>query len=231
LALRFNAELPGQLAVECSKRGLRFLHISTDAVFDGQYGAYREEDTPNPLSVYARTKLEGEYAVQQAYPAAIIVRTVFFGWSLSGVRSLAEQFLKRLMAGDSMPGHTDRIFSPLLANDLAQIILEMLAKDLHGLFHAESPDSLSKYDFGVKLASRFGFDSSLIHPVNFMQAGLEAARAPNLSLHSGKLVTALNHKLPGIDESIEAFYQLHQSSYPDKLRALLIDSVVDHKAA
>jgi dTDP-4-dehydrorhamnose reductase len=221
LAQRLNTELPGRLAAEAAKRGLRFLHISTDAVFDGQAGDYREEDPPKPLSVYGRTKLEGEYAVQQLHPAAIVIRTVFYGWSLTGTRSLAELFYNRLSAGERMPGHTDRIFSPLLVNHLAKWLLQMLEEDLHGLYHVAAADTLSKYAFGMKLAERFGLDGGLIEPSNSTAADLQAARAPKLSLDCGKLAAVLGRELPSVDQGIEAFYQLHQSGYPQRLRSLM----------
>jgi dTDP-4-dehydrorhamnose reductase len=69
LAYRLNVELPQKLAMDVARGGARMVHISTDAVFDGRRGDYTEQDAPNPLSVYARTKLEGEQAVAEANPA------------------------------------------------------------------------------------------------------------------------------------------------------------------
>jgi dTDP-4-dehydrorhamnose reductase len=74
LAAQTNTELPRQLAMHVARGGARLVHISTDAVFDGQRGDYKEEDAPNPLSMYARTKLEGERAVSEADSRAIIAR-------------------------------------------------------------------------------------------------------------------------------------------------------------
>ena len=87
LARQVNAELPGTIAAVCSQRGVRMIHISTDAVFDGQKGNYREVDPPNPLSVYAKTKLDGENAVLANNPDALITRVNFYGWSAAGNRS------------------------------------------------------------------------------------------------------------------------------------------------
>ena len=96
LAGKLNAEVPGWLAGAAKGWGVPFVHISTDAVFNGETGNYTEEDATDPLSVYARTKLAGEQAVQAANPEAAIARTVFYGWSLSGRRSLAEFFFNQL---------------------------------------------------------------------------------------------------------------------------------------
>ena len=94
---RLNAEIPGILARLCERRSIRFVHISTDAVFGGtKKGAYKEEDKPNPQGVYAQTKLDGERAVQKANPLAIIARVNFYGWSLTNRRSLGEFFVNNL---------------------------------------------------------------------------------------------------------------------------------------
>ena len=73
-AARMNAELPGTIAIESARRGIQMVHISTDAVFDGETGGYTEEDAVNPLSVYAQTKLDGERAVLEAMPEAVVTR-------------------------------------------------------------------------------------------------------------------------------------------------------------
>jgi dTDP-4-dehydrorhamnose reductase len=86
------------LAEACASRNIAFVHISTDAVFDGEKeGYYTEADDPRPLNVYAQTKLEGEKAVLKTNPRAIVVRVNFYGWSLSGKRSLAEFFFYNLI--------------------------------------------------------------------------------------------------------------------------------------
>jgi dTDP-4-dehydrorhamnose reductase len=126
LAGKLNSELPEKLAKYVARGGARLVHISTDAVFDGRLGGYREIDTPNPLSLYARTKLNGEQAVLAANSEAIVARVNLFGWSLSGKRSLAEWFFNNLSSGNSMLGFTDVFFCPLLANDLAKMLLMML---------------------------------------------------------------------------------------------------------
>jgi dTDP-4-dehydrorhamnose reductase len=151
LAYKMNAELPEKLAAYVTRGGARLLHLSTDAVFDGSRGNYTEEDEPNPLSVYARSKLAGEQAVAAVNPQALIARVNLIGWSLSGERSLAEWFFYNLQAGRHVMGFTDVFFCPLLVNDLAHILLKMLSLRLYGLYHAVSSHCLSKYQFGSLL--------------------------------------------------------------------------------
>ena len=248
LAHRLNAELPGRIATLVAKGGARakpaqLVHISTDAVFDGARGDYGEEDTPNPLSVYARTKLAGEEAVAAANPQAIIARVNLFGWSLMGRRSLAEFFFNNLSAGRPVMGFTDVYFCPLLANDLARVLMKMVAMKLSGVYHVVSPAAASKYEFGVAIARRFGLDESLVTPTGVAASGLKAPRSPNLTLRTDKLRAALFHRvedtgdmnvaqpsyirgikgeLPSWQEGLVRFYELYQSGYPQMLKQLLV---------
>jgi dTDP-4-dehydrorhamnose reductase len=220
LANRLNVELPEKLALHVARGGARLVHLSTDAVFDGQRGNYTEHDFPNPISIYARTKLAGEQAVARANPQAIIARVNMFGWSLSGKRSLAEWFFYNLKAGRPLQGFTDVYFCPLLVNDLAHILLKMLETGLTGLFHVVSSDCLSKYDFGRSLARRFSFDENLIAPASVSDGNLLAARSPNLTLSSAHLARALGDSLPMVSTGLDRFYTLYQQGYPQFIRGM-----------
>ncbi len=219
LAQQLNAELPGRLATETAKRGLRFLHVSTDAVYDGSKGDYREEDAPAPISVYGRTKRLGELAVRGANLKAVIVRPNLFGWSVSGERSLAEFFYNNLTAGKSVRGFTDRLFCPLQVTDLAAIMLELLEKDLNGHYHVVSSDHISKYDFGAALAKRFDLDANLIKPASAASSG--APRSPNLTLNTAKVTKVLGRRMPTVAAGIERLYKQHRSGYRAKLLAMV----------
>ncbi len=220
LAQQLNAELPGRLAAETAKRGLRFLHISTDAVYDGSQGNYREEDAPAPINVYGRTKRLGELAVRGANLNALIVRPNFFGWSASGERSLAEFFYNNLLIGNSVSGFTDRLFCPLQVNDLVAIMLELLEKDLSGHYHVVSSDHISKYDFGVAIAKRFDLNANLIKPVSAASSGAAALRSPSLTLSTAKVAKVLGRRMPTVVAGIERLYEQYQSGYRAKLLAI-----------
>jgi len=218
-AQRVNAELPGVLAALCKKKGIRFTHISTDAVFDGKMGDYTEEDNPNPLSVYARTKLEGERIVTAEYREAIVARVNFYGFSLSGHRSLAEFFLNNLKTGSPVNGFVDVMFCPLYVIDLVDTLMMMVSKELKGLYHVVSPESLSKYAFGVKIADKFGFDKNLIQPKSVTDGGLLAARSPRLTLKIDKLIAA-EISPPGQTNCMEHFQRHYLEHLPEKIKTL-----------
>ncbi len=221
LAQQLNTDLPRTLANHVARSGARLVHVSTDSVFDGLRGDYREEDIPIPVGVYSRTKLNGELAVAEADPSAIIARVNLFGWSLYGDRSLAEFFFNNLSQGKPVMGFTDVCFCPLLVNDLAELFTRMLEKGLSGIYHVVSSESLSKYDFGIRLAHRFDLDTSLINPTSVTLSGLRAARSPNLSLRTDKLSGALGESLPMISTGLDKLFTLYQQGYPHMLRSLV----------
>jgi dTDP-4-dehydrorhamnose reductase len=222
-ATRINASLPGMMAKSAAKNKIQLLHISTDAVFDGEQGNYCEEDLPKPINVYSRTKFEGEQIVAEAYPEALIARVNFYGWSWQGRRSLAEWFYNNLGGGRCIPGFTDLIFSPLLVNDMALILLSMLDRRLSGLYHVVSSEFQSKFAFGRMLAREFGFDDELVTPASYLSAGLKAPRPRMLNLRSEKLARVLGADLPAQAPAVRRFVELHRQGYPQSLRAMFID--------
>ncbi|HSB02545.1 MAG TPA: SDR family oxidoreductase [Anaerolineales bacterium] len=214
-----NADIPGELAQACARKGVRFTHISTDAVFDGEKtDPYTEEDQPNPLGVYAKTKLAGERAVQEADAKAIVARVNFYGWSLSGQRSLGEFFVNNLSAGKYVNGFTDVTFCPTLVNHTIRTLLAMLEKDLCGLYHVVGGQSMSKYQFGVEIARRFGLRESLIQPKSVLSSSLTARRSHNLWLSAHKLSTDLGGEIPQFSTGLDEFYTQYQQGYPQKIR-------------
>lgn len=220
LAKQLNTDLPRRLARACKTRSIPFAHISTDAVFDGsKNGFYSEEDPPSPVGVYAKTKLDGEWAVLTEYSNAIVARVNFYGWSLNGRRSLAEFFYNNLTNNKSMSGFTDVIFCPMLVNDTARILVKMLEREFKGLYHLVGPQAMSKYQFGVEIARRFQMRESDITPKSVNFSGLIAKRSNNLWLSTRKLSTDLGEDLPDFSTGLEEFYTQHEQGYPQKIRS------------
>jgi dTDP-4-dehydrorhamnose reductase len=212
--------MPAQLAKACKSHGIAYVHISTDAVFDGTSIAfYKEEDEPNPLSLYSKTKLEGERAVFAEDPNAIITRVNFYGWSLTGRRSLAEFFFHNLTHNKSMSGFTDVKFCPMLVNDTARTLVKMLQKGLSGLYHLVGPQAMSKYQFGVELARKFGLRDGEISPKSINTSSLNARRSNNLCLSINKISTDLGEVLPEFSTGLNEFYTQYQQGYPQKIHS------------
>lgn len=219
MADRLNCKMAASVAEAAWALDARLIHISTDAVFDGERGGYSEADEPNPISIYGRSKLDGEQAVVEAHPQATIVRTNFYGWNLLPKQSLAEWFLAHLEVEKPCQGFSDVWVSILLVNDLAGILLDLLEKDLPGLYHVGSSDCVSKYEFGISLARVFGLSTDLIKPISIDQLQLPARRAKRLCLRGEKVERVLSAKLPKIEAGLKRFRALREHGYPDQLRA------------
>lgn len=220
IAKRLNTVLPRHLARSCKARNIPFVHISTDAVFDGDKdGFYTEEDKPNPQSVYAKTKFEGEWAVLTEDSKALVARVNFYGWSLGGRRSLAEFFHHNLTNNKSMSGFTDVLFCPMLVNDTVRTLVKMLQRGLRGLYHLVGPQAMSKYQFGVEIARKFILPESEISPKSILSSGLTARRSHNLWLSTHKLSTDLGEDLPQFSTGLNEFYTQFQQGYPQKIRS------------
>ena len=219
LARALNTDLPAQMAKACRSRDISFAHISTDAVFDGEKdGFYTEGDSPNPLGVYSQTKLDGERAVLNENKNAIVARVNFYGWSLSGKRSLAEFFHHNLTNNKSMSGFTDVIFCPMFVNHTARILIKMLEKNLSGLYHLVGTQAMSKYQFGVEIARKFSLQEGEISPKSILASSLTARRAHNVALSTHKLSTDLGETLPEFSTGLDEFYTQYKQGFPQKIR-------------
>lgn len=208
-ARALNVELPRALAAACAEAGVGLVHVSTDSVFDGERGNYAEDDEPAPVNVYAQSKLEGERAVQDVFPEALVLRTNFIGISQSRRAGLADWITTRLESGERIQGFIDVIFAPLLANELARLVLAAIDSRLQGLYHASARDACSKYDFACRLGAALGFDSVLVDRASLADAKLAARRPLNTSLSSSRLEGALGRPMPSVEDAIAGYVALH----------------------
>ena len=224
MARLLNRDMAETIAAAAREQGAAFVFISTDAVFDGETGAYDETAGPEPLSVYGRSKLEVEQAVLRAHPQALIVRTNIYGWNAQAKESLAEWFLRRCQEGIRSPGWTDVSSTPILVNDLAGVILRLLATGRAGVYHVGGATCLSKYDFGRRVAAAFDFDPDLIAPASVREAELMAPRALRLCLQCDKTESALGARLPTVDEGLARFRGLRQEGWVRRLKEAVAEA-------
>lgn len=203
-----NVELPATLGAACAAAGVRLAHISTDSVFDGSTGSYTEDDVPAPLNVYSQTKLDGERALLATLPDALVIRTNFVGHSLDGRTGLADWLRGRFDAGERIPGFTDVIFGPLLASDLARVSMELLDRNLSGIYHAAARDAISKYEFACRLGTALGADTSLVDAASLANAALTAPRPLNTSLSPVRVEAALGRRMFSVDSAVAGYAAL-----------------------
>ena len=201
-AFDVNVTATRVLANAASDIGARMIYISTDALFSGQRGNYREDDDLEPFSVYGETKALGEEAVRAATENHLIVRTNFFGWSETGQKSILEFFVNSLRQGRAVRGYPDFVVTSIYVQSLIQAIWDLTERGATGTVHVVSDDARSKYDFGQLVAQTFGLPSDLIAPLSSEGSDHVTSRSRDLSLNTDKVARLLGYRLPTQAEGI-----------------------------
>ena len=166
LAEAINRDGAANVARSCAARGIRLVHLSTEYVFDGAAGPYREDDPTNPLGWYARTKLAGELAVREAGGTWAIARTtVIYGHAPHVRANFVLWLLGKLRVGERANVVDDQIGSPTLAENLAEMTIALAASDRVGVFNTVGADVISRFQFARLAAVAFGLDPDLIDPI------------------------------------------------------------------
>jgi dTDP-4-dehydrorhamnose reductase len=225
LARVLNCEVAGTVARLCRDHGSKLVHISTDAVFDGSAGPYREDDAPLPVSVYARTKLDGEKACLDVLPDALVARVNFFGPSGPPRRGLACFFLDSFSRGEAVNGFVDVEFTPAYSRDLGELLIEAAEAGISGIRHFGGRDRLSKYDFGRLVAEVFGYDSTLVRKASVDVLGTPARRISHLSMDSRLLASELGRPMPSPREGLERMRDDLAGGYEARLVRELADTL------
>jgi dTDP-4-dehydrorhamnose reductase len=217
-----NRVLPTNLALACRAAGAGFVHVSTDAIFDGRATRpYREDDPPGPQNVYAASKLAGEQHVRAAAPGALIVRTAIYGWNAQPKLSLAEWFLSRLEAGDDPPGFVDAWFTPINTAHVAELLLDLLARHAPaGIYHLPGAECLTKHDFGRRVAAAFGHDPARIRPARQVEVPGRARRGARSCLDGAKVAAALGRALPTVTDGLARLMADQDNGRRDALRRM-----------
>jgi len=223
LARHANADLARNVARAAARLGLRLIHISTDHLFAGDRAFYKETDTPEPLNVYAQTKLLAEQWVRQEHAEALLVRTNFFGWGHRLRQSFSDWIYDNLHAGTAFPGFEDVFITPIIADRLAVTAHRLLAMGSSGVYNIVGEQRLSKYEFGVQLADAFNLPRSLIIRAKITQSKLSAQRPPDMSLDSAKT----RERLGGALGSVAEYLHLLQSQERTGRRGELLAAVTE----
>ena len=189
------------IAKTCKKISSKLIHISTDSVFDGTKGSYKEEDSTNPINVYGKSKLLGEKLLQENLDNFIIIRTNLFGYNHQE-RFLLNWILKNLKEQKEFTGFEDIIFNPLEISFLSDLIVKLGNIEYSGIVHLGSDEIISKYDFGCEVADILGFDKKVIKKGSIEHSNLIAKRPKNTSLSNLKAKKILKINFPSLKEQI-----------------------------
>lgn len=218
-----NVEATRVLARAAAEVGSRLIYVSTDAVFDGSRSMKEEGDAVGPLSVYGRTKYDGEVACASENSDVLIVRTNIYGWNAQAKYSLAEWMLAKFEAKENFPGFTDIYFCPMLVNDFIDVVLSMLERRVNGIYHVCGSEKISKYNFAISIATVFGFDGGSVRPALYAESALRAKRALDLSMSTRHVSAALGRRMPSVEQGLRRFAALRENGYRSELKAILGD--------
>jgi len=206
LAWRVNVETTRLLAKLAAKHDVVMLYLSTDYVFDGEKGMYREEDVPNPINFYGLTKLIAEEIVRSVVEKHVVVRTsAVYGFGM-GRKNFGRFLIEALNKGEKVKAIIDQWLSPTLNTLLAKAVVELIEKETYGLYHLAG-ERVSRYEFAIRLAKRFGFDSSLIEPARMSDFNWVAKRPRDSSLDCSKTRSIVSTNFNSLEYSLDILYQ------------------------
>lgn len=193
------------LAEACEINNSHLIHLSTDFIFDGKEGPYREDAKPNPISYYGESKLAAEEILNNSNCKSSILRTVLvYGISNDMSRSNIILWVKSsLEDGKNIKVVNDQWRTPTLAEDLAMGCYLTVEKDAVGIFNISGKDFLNPYQMAIKTADFFKLDKSLIEEVDGTQFSQTAKRPPKTGFKLDKAITELGFKPVSFDEGIE----------------------------
>lgn len=185
--------------------GAFLIFVSTDFVFDGESGPYSEQDTPNPISQYGKSKLAAEDLIQNSGIKHAIVRTVLvYGTSNSPSRSNLVLWVKEsLEEGKSINVVNDQWRTPTLAEDLANACI-LIAKGRHeGVFHISGEGMMTPYEIAIKVADAYGLDASLIQQVDASTFTQPGKRPPKTGFVIDKAKDQLGYNPTSFEEGLK----------------------------
>ena len=192
LAYKINVEGTKVVAEMARKLGSFMVYISTDYVFDGSRGMYREEDETNPINYYGYTKLLGENFCQDFCIARTCV--IYGARPASGKVNFVLWLINKLENGESVRIITDQFITPTLNTNLAKMVLEIAERKITGIFHLAGATRVSRFEFAKEIAKEFGLDENLIMPAKMDDINWIAKRPRDSSLDTSKAAKYLSEK-------------------------------------
>ena len=204
---RTNVETVQNLIYACKFVGANLIHVSTDYIFDGKNGPYSEEDRPNPLNYYGKSKLASENLVASSELEYSIVRTstLFSGNNVKGKKKFAVRLWEELSKGNKIKAIKDEVRNPTFTGNLAGSIWKIINLERNGIYNIAGKDIIDRYNFALEFARYFGFDEKLIEPAYSDEMSGRAPRPKNCGLLVEKAEKELYLNLVGIKKGLKFF--------------------------
>lgn len=194
--------------IEAAKEiNARFVYVSTDFIFDGVAGPYKEDDEAKPLNYYGSTKLSAETEVVESGLRWTIVRTVLVIGNASSTRSNIISWVKdKLSKGEKIKVVDDQFRTPTFTEDLAKGIVLIVEKNAKGIYHISGKDLLTPYQIAIKTAAHFQLDHTLIEKADASSFSQPALRPPRTGFYIDKARADLGYEPLSFEEGLKKFF-------------------------
>ncbi|HEX2847316.1 MAG TPA: SDR family oxidoreductase [Chitinophagaceae bacterium] len=203
-----NVEGTVTLLMNAADQQSFFVYVSTDFVFDGSKGSYREEDKTSPVNYYGKTKQEAEEAVMEYEGDWAIVRTVLvYGQPLSGRSNILTIVKDKLEQGQSYNVVDDQFRTPTYVEDLADGIVRIVNQRAKGIYHLSGEDLLTPYQMALQTADLLGLDKKLIHRATAADFSQPARRPANTTLIIEKAKRVLGYAPVSFQEGLRKMFE------------------------
>ncbi len=204
-ASEINTKATEIIAKECSKLNSFLVYVSTDYVFDGNLGMYKEDNVANPLGFYGKSKLEGEKAVQNFSTNWCIARTSTpFGLHPTK-KSFPMWVIENLQKQKQIDVLIDQFTSPTYIPNLSRMLIEISERRITGIIHAAGASKISRYQMASMVSDKLNLDGTLLKQISMNKMKWVAQRPKDSSLDVSRASSILNEKPQKIDQSLNLF--------------------------
>ena len=208
-ACELNPKLAGEINVAglqhiCDSFKGKIIHLSTDYVFDGTSGPYKEDDPLNPISIYGKTKLASEHILLEKDIKNLVIRgNVLYDYSPHTSASFLNWVVSSLKNNQEIKVVEDQFNNPTWTRSMSDIIELSIENDLEGIIHWGDSEHISRFEFAKLIAKKFSLDESLIKPILTSELNQPARRPLQSGLSTEKLVNMLDIIPPSIDDCLD----------------------------
>jgi len=204
LAWKTNVQGTKNIIRQAKENNAFLIYISTDYIFNGEKGNYKETDKPDPINYYGLTKLEAEYQVQTLKNYCIARPSVIYGSTpAAGKINFVLWIINMLKNNQQIKAAIDQTTSPTLNTNLANMILEIAEKQLTGTYHLSGATPITRYNLAIQIAETFNLNKNLILPVSMDYFKFPAKRPKNSTLDTTKAKQTLTKKPLEINQALE----------------------------
>ncbi len=201
-AFKLNSHLPGIIANACNSTNTKFIHISTDHLYDDKNILYSEEDEVRLINVYAKSKYQGELEVLNNCQSSIICRTNFFGYGPPHRNSFSQWIEESAKKNKDIVLFKDVFFTPVSGKNLALYAHKLLENNFSGIFNISSDKKISKFHFGKLICKKLNIPSNSILPGSIDDKSGLIRRPKAMGLSNAKLTEAIKNQDLGIEIQI-----------------------------